>query len=64
MNNAGNGLVANGGHAIMVLNDDTIWGNGTGMSAINGGQLISFGNNRNFNNIGPEGAPTGFFSRM
>ena len=43
-----------------VANDDV----GTGISAINGGQLISYGNNKNNNNIGPEGALTGFYSPM
>ena len=37
---------------------------GTGISAISGGQLISYGNNKNNNNIGPEGAPTSFYSQM
>ena len=62
--NAGNGVLADGPRAIVVLNDDTISRNGTGISAINNGQIISFGNNKNFNNVGPEGAPTGFFSQM
>ena len=35
-----------------------------GISAVNGGQLISYGNNKNNNNIGAEGAPTGFYSQM
>jgi len=26
--------------------------------------LISYGNNKNNNNIGPEGAPTGLYSQM
>ena len=64
VNNAGAGILANGPHATIILNDDTITRNATGMSAVNGGQIISFGNNKNFNNLGPEGAPTGLFSQM
>ena len=64
VDNAGTGIHADGPRATMVLNDNVISRNGTGISALNGGQLISFGNNKNFNNIGPEGAPTGFFSPM
>jgi len=64
VSNAGTGLIANGQHAIIFLNDNTITQNGTGMSVVNSGQIISFGNNKNFNNLGPEGAPTGFFSEM
>ena len=64
MNNAGTGLHADGGHAVILVSDTTISRNGTGVSATNSGQLISYGNNRNNNNIGPEGAPTGFFSQM
>jgi len=26
--------------------------------------FVSYGNNKNNNNIGPEGSPTGFFSQM
>jgi len=64
VNNAGNGIKADGPRAIAILNDDTIARNGTGISAVNSGQIISFGNNKNFNNLGPEGTPTGFFSQM
>src|SRR5262249_41482264 len=63
-NNGGIGIHADGPHAVIVVNDDTITQNSRGMSALNGGQLISFGNNKNFNNFGPEGAPTGFYSQM
>ena len=58
VNNAGTGVNADGPGATMVLKDNTITHNGTGMSAANGGQLLSYGNNRNNNNIGAEGAPT------
>jgi len=64
VNNGGTGIVANGPRAIAVINDDTISRNAAGLSAINSGQIFSFGNNKNFNNIGPEGAPTGLFNQM
>ena len=48
----------------MLLKENTIARNGMGINATNGGQLISYGNNTNNNNIGPEGAPTGFLSQM
>ena len=64
VNNAGNGIKADGPWAMAILNEDTIARNGTGISVVNSGQIISFGNNKNFNNLGPEGSPTGFFSQM
>ena len=64
VHNAGTGIRADGPRATIVLNDDTITGNGAGIGAVNGGQIISFGNNKNFNNIGLEGAPTGMFNPM
>ena len=64
VNNGGVGVHADGPHATILLNDNTITRNGTGISAGNGGQLISYGNNRNNNNVGPEGVPTGLFSLM
>ena len=62
--NGGTGIKADGPQATILLNDNTITRNGTGISAVNGGQLISYGNNRNNNNVGPEGAPTGLLSLM
>jgi len=64
LHNASDGIHADGPHAIILLDDNVITQNGTGISATNGGQLISYGNNKNNNNIGPEGTPTGFFSQM
>jgi len=64
VDNAGVGVHGDGPHATILLNDDTITQNGTGISATNSGQLLSYGNNKNNNNVGPEGAPTGFFSQM
>ena len=64
VNNAGTGILADGPRAVILLKDNTITRNGTGIGAVNGGQLISYGNNTNNNNIGPEGAPTSLFSPM
>ena len=64
VNNAGNGILADGPHATVLLRDSVMTQNGAGISTVNGGQLISYGNNANNTNIGPEGAPTGFFSPM
>ena len=64
LHNGGIGIHADGPHATILLKDNTITQNGTGISATNSGQLISYGNNTNNNNVGPEGAPTGFFSQM
>jgi len=64
VNNTGIGIHADSPRATMLPKDNTITGNATGISATNGGQLISYGNNTNNNNVGPEGAPTGFFSQM
>ena len=61
VNNAGSGIHADGPGATVLLSDSTISRNGAGVSTANGGQLISYGNNRNNNNVGPEGVPTGFF---
>ena len=56
--NAGTGVLANGPRARAILGDTTIFRNGTGVSAVGGGQVNSFGNNRNNNNIGAEGVAT------
>src|SRR5262249_25106990 len=64
VNNAGIGIHADGPHATILLKENTISRNGTGISATNTGQLISHGNNTNTNNLGPEGAPTGLFTQM
>ena len=62
VNNAGTGIIANGPRATMLLNDNTVARNGTGISAINSGQLISYGNNKVNNNLGADGVPTGSYS--
>jgi len=63
VNNGGNGIVADGPGATVLLSDSTLGRNAAGVATLNGGQLISYGNNRNNNNIGPEGTPTGFYAR-
>src|SRR5262249_47748763 len=62
VNNGQSGILADGPRATVLLKESTITRNGTGVSTINGGQLISYGNNSNNNNIGAEGAATGFLS--
>jgi len=62
VNNMGNGILADGPGATVLLRESTITRNGAGVGTSNGGQLISFGNNANANNIGPEGTATGFRS--
>ena len=57
VNNAGNGILANGPRATMLLDGNVVSRNGVGISAINSGQLISYGNNRVNNNLGPDGRP-------
>jgi len=51
-----------GPHAVVLVSGSTITRNGVGIDVIAGGQLISYGNNRNNNNIGAEGTATAFFS--
>jgi len=62
VNNAGTGILADGPHATVLLKESTIARNGTGVAAVNGGQLISYGNNSNNNNLASEGSPTGYYS--
>jgi len=64
MNGAATGIHADGPGATMLLNDDTVTGNAIGIGAVNGGQLISYGNNKVNNNLGPDGAPTGSYSPL
>jgi len=62
--NGQNGMLADGPRATILLKLSTIALNGTGVTTANGGQLISYGNNTNTNNFGPEGTATGFFGQM
>jgi len=56
------GIRADGPGATVLLSDSTITRNGTGVSTVNSGQLFSYGNNRNNNNVGAEGTATAFLS--
>jgi len=58
LDNAGNGILADGPRAVILLSDSTISRNGAGVTTVNSGQLITYGNNRNNNNLGPEGTAT------
>ncbi|HET8940490.1 MAG TPA: right-handed parallel beta-helix repeat-containing protein [Rudaea sp.] len=55
--NGGNGVVVQGAAALAQLSDSTITRNAQGIHATGGAVVISFGNNRNFNNA-INGAPT------
>jgi hypothetical protein len=55
--NGGNGVIASGGTAVVRLHDVTITDNVTGINAISGGQVISFGDNAVAGNT-TNGAPT------
>ena len=55
-------ILAEGTHATVLLNDNTVARNGVGINAVSGGQLISYGNNKVNNNLGPDGVPTGSYS--
>ena len=55
VNNAGTGIVADGSgsvHGTILLSNNTVSRNGTGVSAVNGGGLWSYGNNNIDNNVG------------
>jgi len=62
VNNTGSGLHADGAHSLILLGDSIITNNSTGVSRTNGGQLISYGDNRNHNNVGDEGTASAMFS--
>ena len=64
VNNAGTGIKADGPGATILLNDNTVVRNGVGLAVANGGQLISYGNNKVNNNLGPDGVPTGNYSPL
>lgn len=51
------GVAAQGSGAVIRLSGSTLSGNGQGIQATVGGQVISFGNNRNKGNVS-DGAPT------
>jgi len=60
--NGASGILADGPGATVLLRQSAITRNGAGVTTANGGQLISFGDNANANNLGPEGVATGFRS--
>src|SRR5262249_38078884 len=62
VNTRQNGILADGPGATLLLSDSTVARNGAGISTVNSGQVISYRNNRINNNIGPDGAPTGFLA--
>ena len=55
--NGASGVVAQGAAAFVQLSDTTITRNAQGIQATGGAAIVSFGNNRNFNNT-INGAPT------
>lgn len=55
--NANAGITADGAKAVVRLNQSTVAANGTGLTALNGGQILSFGNNAIAGNT-QDGAPT------
>ena len=56
-NNVGKGLQASGGGATIQVTHSTITGNDTGLLAVTGGQIISFGDNSLGGNT-TDGVPT------
>lgn len=61
--NSGAGVLARGPQATVVLSETAIFSNVTGISAIDGGKVISFGNNR-INGNTTNGAPTSTVSQQ
>ena len=64
VNNAGTGIRADGPGATMLLDNTFVIRNAVGLATANGGQLISYGNNKVNNNIGADGTPTGSYSPL
>jgi len=62
IDNGGVGIHADGPRATMLLQENTVARNAVGIGAESSGQLISYRNNAINNNLGPDGAPTGFYS--
>lgn len=56
--NAGNGIIANGGQALLRVGNTTITGNNTGVSSSGGAVVNTYGDNRLEDNIGLDGAFT------
>src|SRR5262245_40787028 len=57
-NNAGYGILADGGGALIHIGNSSVAGNGGGLGAQGGGQILSYQNNQASGN-GFEGGPTG-----
>lgn len=62
VDNQPNGILADGPGATVLLSDSTVTRNNAGISTVNSGQLLSYGNNLIDNNIGLDGAPTGLLT--
>jgi len=62
IDNNGTGILANGPRATILLRTNFVTRNGVGISAVNTGQLISYGDNGVNNNLGVDGVPTGSYS--
>ena len=60
VNNRSFGVVASGPGATFLLKESTITRNGTGVGTFDSGQLISYRNSTNNNNLGAEGVATSF----
>jgi len=58
VNNGGFGVVSR--MATIAMSDGTVARNGTGLGTFAGGQIISYSNNEIDNNIGADGAASGF----
>jgi len=56
LNNAGAGVLADGG-GVVLLSNATVAANGTGASVANGGRLFTYGNNVIDNNVGEDLSP-------
>jgi nitrous oxidase accessory protein NosD len=55
--NAGNGVLAQSPRAFVLLGDATVMSNGTGLSAVSGGNILSYQDNQLTGNVS-DGAPT------
>jgi hypothetical protein len=64
VDNVGAGILADGPGATVVVGSSTISRNAAGVSTMNSGQLISYGDNQNNNNIGAEGSATSTYTRF
>ena len=62
VDNAGSGILTHGLRATVILGSSQITRNGAGVTTVNGGQVFSYGDNQNNNNIGAEGTPTGMLA--